>query len=199
MRTAFRLPGTAIAVEVSVLPLVAAAFIADASAYTALMFLAAALHEGGHLLTLWLCGAKVRSVSVTPFGFEIAAGEGALSYRAQALCALGGIAVNLVTGVIAAGLFAVLRDPYTLFFAVSCFGFAFVNALPVRSFDGGRAVSAWAESRYAPDKAERMTQTFSVAGIAVLTFAASGLLYVTRGNFSLAMILVYAVLAAGRG
>ena len=114
----------------------------DFSVFTAEIFLAALLHELGHISSMKIFGVNIYSVYVLPCGAEINSDVSLLPYKREAVVALSGIAVNLVTGFISFAVWFFTRDIYTLFFFVCSLFLAFVNLVPVPSFDGARALEA---------------------------------------------------------
>ena len=91
-------------------------------------FLAAALHECGHLLALRLLRAPVRELRLGLTGAVIRAEL--LSPRTELLCALAGPAVNL-------GLALLFRKAAPAFYFCNALLFLY-NMLPVPPLDGGR-------------------------------------------------------------
>ena len=94
--------------------------------------LAAAVHEGGHLLALRLLGREVAGLRLTAFGLELRLGPGRLSYGRELAAALAGPAASLLGAWLAA------RWGQFLLAGVSL-GLGLFNLLPVSPLDGGRA------------------------------------------------------------
>lgn len=105
----------------------------DTGGITPLFFLAAAIHEVGHALAVYLCGGTIRCLRLTAFG-------GVLRYRmhpettAKAVCIA---AAGPALGLFAAGC-AARRGFYT--FAGANLLLSLVNLIPVRPLDGGEIV-----------------------------------------------------------
>ncbi len=155
-------------------------------------FLSAMLHECGHLLLLWLFGARVRTVTIAAAGVVIERENGFLLPDArEALAALGGVAVNgilclfalLFRGILPQKVFA------TLFCANGLLGA--LNLLPVYPLDFWRALHAILEERLAPERLQQVLRSFSVGTLAL--FCAFCVLYFRKigRNPSLLAVCIY--------
>ncbi len=106
----------------------------------AVVLSAAALHELGHLLVLWMRGAEVTGLRISVFGAELNASCTRLSYAGELAAVLAGPVVNLCCGL----LLALLGQsvPAGAHIVLGMF-----NLLPIRPLDGGRALElmvSWA-------------------------------------------------------
>lgn len=174
----------------------AATLAADCSVFTVLMFAAAFVHELGHLICLKTNGVNIYGITVLPFGAVIRSDAEKLTYRKEAQAALAGPFAGLCAAAVSGVLFFVFRDPYTLFFAAANLTLSFVNLVPVRTLDGGRALEALAFSRMPFEKAESFAENVSYGAFVFLTFASLGLLAFTGCNFSLVIFCVCLFISA---
>ena len=120
------------------------------------VFGAAAVHEIGHWIALYSCGAKVTELNLGICGAVMTTENFKLSYGRELLCVLGGPAANLAAALL---LRAVGSSRYDLIGVnlILCI----YNLIPVRTLDGGRALElcmAWA---FGPDAAESVTRNIS--------------------------------------
>lgn len=128
-------------------------------------FLAALLHEAGHIAAIYFFGGRVSKFVLHPFGAEIVTGGKILSYSQSLVVALSGAMINLLCA-----LLLLLRTcPYFLqvFSAVSL-GLALFNLLPFSSLDGGEALFVFCSVFFSMDVAQKICRFFSFAGMLVL-------------------------------
>ena len=110
--------------------------------WTVFLWLAAALHEGGHFLALRLLGAEITQLRFRLTGMELVYGSSRLSYGAEICAALAGPAANLLC---AGGLFLLSRlrpFPGLELFLGCHLALAAFNLLPALPLDGGRAAQS---------------------------------------------------------
>lgn len=140
--------------------------------------LAALLHEGGHLASLWLLGGRMERLSLRLTGAEIGYRSERLSYGGEVLLALAGPGMNLLC----ASLCAVLADRWPepwLYRFIGChLTLALFNLLPALPLDGGRVLKAMLEYRW-PLLGEQIAR--AVSGGVGLVLALLGL-YVLKVN-----------------
>ncbi len=125
------------------------------SLYAVAGFIAATLHELGHIGMARLLGIPFRELNVTPFGAALTPSTAMGSYTDEVLIAAAGPAVNLLS--------ALIILPWTrsgvafpLFFLISSLFLAILNLLPVSGFDGGRILSCLLCKHCEPLVAERI-------------------------------------------
>ena len=108
---------------------------------------AAALHELGHLLALYLLGGRVTGLRLSAFGAELATDAARLPYLRETGVVLAGPAVNLALGLLLARL-----GQYTA--SGAHLSLCLFNLLPVRPLDGGRALCLLASWLLGPERGE---------------------------------------------
>ncbi len=161
----------------------------DFSVFTFEVFLAAVIHEAGHLLLMKFFKVNIHSVSILPYGVVIASDSSLLPYKKEAAVALAGIVFNILTGVAALIIRLFTHDIYTLFFAVCSFFLAFVNLIPVQTLDGARAFEAVVCQCCDLEKKEKIMENVYYSAFIIIVFASLYMLEATDGNFSLIILL----------
>ena len=161
----------------------------DPSVYTALLFLAMALHECGHLVALYLVGVRQVRMTLSAFGAEIGYAAPPGSHGAQIAVALGGIGMNLLTALPA--LLMGAQSNACLFFGVASFALAVLNLIPTRGLDGGRALEELLGMRMDPMRAYRTVQRVSAICVCLLLGLSVWVLIGSGFNFSLLLFTLY--------
>lgn len=155
----------------------------DASEFTVSVLAAAAVHEAGHLIAMYLSGIHPKSITVYPFGVDITAGHSLSSYRTDIFVAAAGCAVNLL---LTAVFFAVLPT-----FALCCAVLAILNLLPIKSLDGGRIVECVLLMHKDEEQTARIVYTVSFIFIVILWMISIYLLLFAPFNPTLFFLCVY--------
>lgn len=163
-------------------------FIADLSAMSIMPFLAALLHEAGHLIAMWLCGQSVKEIRIYPFGIDIKKREMLSSYAADVFVSSAGIIANLLT--VAACNFLPPSD-IKAFFVSANLVLVMINVLPIRTLDGGMVLEKLLLMKLSPDTASGVMNFLSLFFIVLLGSVAIWLLFYTSYNFSLLLMCMY--------
>ena len=185
-------------VEISVFSIVCAMCLlaADFSVCTLFFVCAVVVHEMSHILCIRYYGVKIQKINVYPFGIDILADMGKLSYKAELLCVLSGCASNLCVGAISFALFKKYPSKELLFFVFANLLLGFGNLVPLSCFDGGRAVKIIIESTFLPNTAYRLWRVFSLLSPLVFCLFSIGIILFTKCNFSLVIGVAYAALCS---
>ena len=153
---------------------------------------AMALHEGGHVLAMALCGVRECRIELTPFGgVADVPGFERLPARRQCLIALAGVPVSAAC----AGLclrFAPPAEFFRLFYRFSL-GMALVNVLPVWPLDGARLLLC-AARRLGWEEAARRGMLW-LAYLLAAAMLALGVAGVFQGSVNLSLFLLPPYLA----
>lgn len=154
---------------------------------------AAAAHEAGHLLALYLLGVPVTALRLSAFGAELYAPRGRLSYGGELAAVLSGPAVNLVCGLVLAQLGPPFWSAAGAHLILGVF-----NLLPLRPLDGGRAAEAllyWMSGLAAGERMTRLLGTLTATGVSLVL---AGLMWYSGGSLWLLPPLAGALLAGGK-
>jgi len=148
------------------------------------MLLAAAFHEAGHILCALVVGAPIVRVDIELWGGRMYYG-GMLGYKQEILVSLGGIIANLLVAPL--GLIPIF-GMYGKLFYYSCFCYALVNIIPVKSLDGGelfRCVMRLISDPFTAERAENVVNVFSV-----LFFVVAGLMVSLISGFNSSVVFL---------
>ena len=104
----------------------------------AVILSAAAIHELGHLAAAGALKIPLKRITIDIFGALIEVDDSRCAYSHEAILSLSGPIFNLISALIA--LYLHMGTDVRLF-VVSSFFFAIINLLPIRGFDGGRALA----------------------------------------------------------
>ena len=115
-------------------------------------FCAALFHECGHLITMKLCGRKIETITLFPFGIDIRTRGEITSYKNDLFICASGISVNLILALLCTFL---PKNSYTELFISSNVIFAIINSLPIKTLDGGELVEKILYSKTNPYVTEK--------------------------------------------
>ena len=149
--------------------------LANGAPLLAVVLTAAALHEGGHLLALYLLGGRARGLRLTVFGAALLTDAARLSYPKELAVTLAGPAVNLLCGW---GL-AALGEWTAAGAHLSLCAF---NLLPVRPLDGGKALQLLAAWLAGPAAGEAVARWAGAGTALALGLGAVWLMARTSGS-----------------
>ena len=150
-------------------------------------FLAAAIHELGHLFMMKLCGAEPSGINVSLFDIKIIQrSRHSLSFVRDALIILAGPAANLI-------MFALFFPFCAVFSAVNLMLGAF-NLLPASGVDGGQLLFLILLRRFGARKSALITDITTVAVCVPMFFVGLTVLLYSKYNFSLLFLSLYLIL-----
>lgn len=158
-----------------------------ARAGSAAFFLAALLHEGGHLLAMVLLGAPPKALCLSAMGSRITPDP------ARPLGVGESIAVSLagpLANLICFGLFWLLGRGEGSFAPANLI-LGIFQLLPIAPLDGGLALETWLHAVLGPDRTDRVTLTISLLLLLPLGVLGFLVLLRSRGNFTLLALSLY--------
>ena len=186
----------------SVHPLAAAGlflvFCVMPTARAAAFFSATLAHEAAHVFAGAMFGARVKKITLVPFGISISM-SAPRSYSEEIFVAAAGPVMNFT--VCAVIIFGKLAAPCAdlLLFSLT---FGALNLLPVRSLDGGAVLTAALSLMIGRDAAERVVDITGAAGIFFLWLIGVYIFFYGAENFTLvafsSCLFVYAVMKNGK-
>ena len=147
-------------------------------------FLAAVLHELGHVVMMLLCGVHLKEIRLRLFDVLIQADE-LPSVMADVLITMGGVAVNF--------LFAVLLYPVGMKFALPHLALGVFNLLPVMSLDGGHLLEIFMDKRFSPRTTAVALKVTTFVFLLPLMTAGLYVLLNSGYNYSLLIISIYLI------
>lgn len=145
-------------------------------------FLAALLHELGHVAVMRLYRVRIGAVRLRLFDVLIEA-DAPPSFRADVLITLGGVCANF--------LFFALFYPLSLKLSLPHLALGVFNLLPVMSLDGGHLLTILLERRFSPRAAAVVLRITTFLFFLPLCTAGIYLLLNSGYNYSLLAISLY--------
>lgn len=168
----------------------------DFSIYTLIIFACIAIHELAHIITLQICGGKIKKINVYPFGIDMISDMSTLSYTKELCVVLSGGVSNLLCAFFAHIIMGINYNVPVCFFIYVNLFFGIGNLIPLPVFDGGRALHIIISQNALPDKAY-IIEKWADSIAYFLFFAFSLYLFLfTDCNLSIVICVGYTALAA---
>ena len=151
--------------------------------YAPVGFVCCLLHETGHLLCMKAVGCRIKGVAFGVYGMRIDS-DLPLSFKKEALVALGGPMANIILAVIGIAL-------GNRMFALANTAVAVFNLLPVESTDGHSALKSLLSVRFESEKIKAALNIVSAAFLFLMYCFGFLLLFKSGYNFSALAVSVY--------
>lgn len=149
------------------------------------------IHESGHLLLMLFFGDRINYIELGVFGMRIEKEGTLLSYKKEALTAMGGIILNVISLLLSLSVFFITKkDGFLLFAAVNGF-VALINMLPVRILDFGRCLKCLLNEKYSEEKSDRIMMLLSAAFTVVFSTVCIIYCIFVSLNFSFIAVSLY--------
>lgn len=145
-------------------------------------FLAALLHELGHIVMMLLSGVGISGIRLRLFDVLIMADEPE-SFGADVLITLGGVFSNII--------FALLFLPFSVKLSVPNLALAVFNILPIMSLDGGHLLYICMAKRFGPRACRNALRLTTFVFVLPLMTAGLYILFNSGYNYSLLAISLY--------
>ncbi len=166
--------------------LMTAVIILDRSYSVLLCFLAAVLHELGHIATLELLHSPPDTIRLTLFDIAIVDNKKALrGTRRNLAVILSGAAVNYLFAALSYIVFLSTGWKELSVFTAAHLTLGIFNSLPVCSLDGGQALNIILQRRFDPEMCDRIMKIVSLIFLFPMALWGFLLLLQTRYNFTL--------------
>lgn len=181
-------------------PLVAvmtAVIMFDTTMSVLLCFIAAVMHELGHITVLKHYNSVPKEIRLTLFDIAITDTDKYIrGSKAEMTVVLAGVAVNFVSAAVGFAFNYFTDIELISKFSSAHLTLAVFNSLPVSNLDGGQALFLALSSFFTPCKAEKIIKVLSY--IILIPVAAAGVyvLIITGYNFTLLLTALY-LIAAG--
>ena len=162
------------------------------SVYILILLSCIFIHEIGHIIFIKINKFNIISIEILPFGINITTDSKLASYKTDIMVALSGPAANIIA---AFAIFLIIKvNGYVsvLFFALlTNIIYAAINLFPVKSLDGGKAVSDILKI-YLPEHLARIIfSCISAVFLGILSLFAFFVLMITGYNFTLILLCCY--------
>ncbi len=158
-------------------------------------FCASLFHESGHLFIMRLFGEAPSNIELGVFGIRIdRPAINCLSYKKEALIALGGIIFNLFAATFFFICYTFLnKEIFLLLIAVNIL-VALINSVPNEFLDLGRALHFFLLSFLSEQRAEYIIRTLSVIFTALFTLFWLVYSIFVKFNISLSAVTLYLII-----
>lgn len=148
-------------------------------------------HESGHLIAMYFFGDTPERVTVSAFGMSIDRKNGILSYKSEALIAMGGIIVNVIISAVCFLVYAFCaKDIFAQIAIVNVF-IALINMVPIGMLDFARAINSLLLMKQDMKKTQKICDTLSL--VSLVFFLLFSIIYnvFIKVNLSLIAVTVY--------
>ncbi len=188
----FKLFGTEFYISFLFAAVITAMLAFDRTGFALPLIFAVVMHEGGHLLVMWILDCSPKRVRLVPAALEITAAFGC-SRKKEIAVALAGPAVNLVLFFTLWFNFLAYKGEQTLIYALINLLICIFNMLPVTGLDGGTVLFSLLARRKTPERAALIMRVINLSLAAVLISAAVYLCFHGKVNISLFITALYLI------
>ena len=154
--------------------------------------LSSCLHEIGHLFFMHIFHQKINSVTFGAFGVRIERQmTSAVSYKKEAVIALGGILVNFIIAGIGAIHYYVAGDSFSLELTAVNIIIAIFNMIPLDTLDMGRVLRYTLLNKVDENKCDRILTVISVVFVNFILIGCIAFNMLIGFNLSLVIVTAY--------
>lgn len=152
-----------------------------------ILFIAALIHESGHIIVSNVTNLKMRSMKFDIFGASLITENNMSSYSDEVMVAIAGPLLNFLTSMPLLFIPSVRRSSYCELFLYSSLFLAIINILPIRDFDGGRVFYILLSKAKDPKFAYNCISVSSF--FIIFSFWTLSVYLLMRFNFSLSLFI----------
>ena len=149
------------------------------------VLLAVFFHELGHILAARYLKINFSELKLDIFGASLSPVSNDFSYKDEIFLCICGPLSNVITSFLALPILLLLKHDSVAYFILASLTLAFLNLLPIRSFDGGRIFSALLCLMTDTRISHIITSAISFIFILLLWMISVYLLLIARSNLSL--------------
>ena len=166
----------------------------DRSMQTASALTAALIHELGHVALMRICGIKLTSLTILPYGLEMTTDRPPASFYEDIAVSSAGCLINMITFPIFYRLGATLNGDLGYFFTLTAFAsltLGILNAFPISSLDGGSMLEALLSLFLPSNTAYRTVRIISFVFLFILWVLATYVFMFSGYNYSLFAMAIW--------
>ena len=153
------------------------------------LFLAAAIHELGHLLVAKILKIRLNELNIGIFGAGLSCDTSAISYSYEIFLCLGGPLINFLCATVCVLFFRehLFYNDFLKNFVISSLSLGTLNILPIKSFDGGRIFYAFVSKMFSTKVADNSQSVISFA--LIFTMWSFSIFLLLKYSFSLSLFV----------
>jgi len=152
-------------------------------------FLVILLHEIGHIVAMFISGAKISKIKVNAFSVDIIQ-DNCLPYLKEIFIILSGPFLNIILCILTELIYGNLEFELLKSFSVQNLIIGFVNLLPISSLDGGRLLITFLEKYFDENVVYKISCVVSIIFI-VPIFCLGFCAVIKCFNFSILILAIY--------
>lgn len=184
----FSIKGIRIVLSYPLAAAMTAAALVDNSQSVVLCFIAAILHECGHLFVMGHYGIRPRELKMSLFDIAIIAPQKQLCTPRQGIIIdLAGVTVNAICAIILLAVYFLLPQTWILTAATSHIMLFVFNSLPIMSLDGGHALTLMLSVHCGEEKAEKIVTVISI--VLLVPLSVLGFLWLLQSKYNFTLLL----------
>ena len=154
------------------------------------------LHEMGHILTMFFCGATIKKITVSLFGISLDTDLSALSLAKKLMIFAAGPVINFAVAACCFAHLSIRFQLYVFFAGAVSLALGLINLMPILPLDGGNVLNLLVERRFGSHTAQTVLSTISKVFFFIV-LALAVVLFLTSGNGFLFLFALYLLFCGG--